>query len=196
MYIHISIKISLCNHLCLYYIKHEFKLISPTTSPHWSFKAISPCSPENFHFNKEMPGSTICHPQTHLFSSSGFRIVNLYTYGNNSVNQSEMLVCLWFCRLHGFPELPGWLNGKYLDAGKDWRQKEKGATEDEMVGWHHWLNRHEFAQTLGDSKGQRSLPCCSPWGPKSQTWLSDWTTITEAAQLMIYWSNSIVQEQL
>ena len=98
MYIHISIKISLCNHLCLYYIKHEFKLISPTTSPHWSFKAISPCSPENFHFNKEMPGSTICHPQTHLFSFSGFKIVNLYTHANNFVNQSEMLVCLWFCQ--------------------------------------------------------------------------------------------------
>ena len=49
------------------------------------------------------------------------------------------------------------------DAGKDWRQKEKGMTEDEMVGWHHQLNRHEFEQALGDSEGQGSLACCSPW---------------------------------
>ena len=46
-------------------------------------------------------------------------------------------------------------------AGKDWG-KEKGPTEDEMVGWHHWLNEHEFVQTLGDSEGQGSLACCSP----------------------------------
>ena len=48
----------------------------------------------------------------------------------------------------------------------DWRQKEKGVAENEMVGWHHWLNGHEFEQTLGDSEGQESLVCCSPWGPK------------------------------
>ena len=43
-------------------------------------------------------------------------------------------------------------------------QEEKGVTEDEMVGWHHQLNGHEFEQTLGDSEGQGSLACCSPWG--------------------------------
>ena len=52
---------------------------------------------------------------------------------------------------------------KAPDAGKDWRQ-EKGTTEDEMVGWHHRLNGHEFAQTPGDGEGQGSLLCCSPWG--------------------------------
>ena len=56
-----------------------------------------------------------------------------------------------------------WLIGKDLDAGKEWKQEEKGMTEDEMVGWHHWLNGHEFEQTLRDSEGQRSLMCCSPW---------------------------------
>ena len=64
---------------------------------------------------------------------------------------------------------------KRPDAGKDWRQKEKGATEDEMVGWHHWLNEHEFEQTLGDGGGQRSLACCSPWGHKESTQLSNQT---------------------
>ena len=60
------------------------------------------------------------------------------------------------------------------NAGKDWRQ-EKGMTEDEMVGWHHWLNGDEFEQTPGDGDGQGSLWCCSPWG-RSQTPLRDWTT--------------------
>ena len=59
-----------------------------------------------------------------------------------------------------------WLIGKDPDAGKDWGQEEKGVTEDEMVGWHHWLNGYEFEQTLGDSEGQGSLACCSPWGRK------------------------------
>ena len=57
------------------------------------------------------------------------------------------------------------LTGKEAVVGKDWRQK--GATDNEMVGWHHRLNGHEFEQTLRDSEGQGSLVCCSPWG--SQT---------------------------
>ena len=56
-----------------------------------------------------------------------------------------------------------WLIGKD-PAGKDWGQEEKKVAEDEMVGWHHWLNGHEFEQTPGDSEGQGSLVCCSPWG--------------------------------
>ena len=56
------------------------------------------------------------------------------------------------------------LIGKDPDAGKDWGQEEKGATEDEVVGWHHWFNGHEFEQTPGDSEGQESLVCCSSWG--------------------------------
>ena len=52
------------------------------------------------------------------------------------------------------------------DAGKDWRQEEKGTTEDEMVGWHHRLDGHEFEQAPGIGDGLRSLVCCSPWGHK------------------------------
>ena len=55
---------------------------------------------------------------------------------------------------------------KDLDAWKDGRQKEKRATEDEIVRWHHQLNGHESEQTFGDSGGQRSLTCYSPWGRK------------------------------
>ena len=54
--------------------------------------------------------------------------------------------------------------GKDSDAGEDWRQEKKGTTEGEMAGWHHRLNGHESEQTLGDSEGQGSLACCSPWG--------------------------------
>jgi len=64
------------------------------------------------------------------------------------------------------PNAKNWLIGKDPDAGKDWRQEEKGMTEDEMVGWHHRLNRHEFDQTQGNSEGQGRLACCSPWGCK------------------------------
>ena len=61
------------------------------------------------------------------------------------------------------------LIGKDPGAGEDWGQKEKGATEDEMVRWHHQLNGHVFEQILGDSEGEGSLVCCSSWGC-SQTW--------------------------
>ena len=61
------------------------------------------------------------------------------------------------------PDVKNWLIGKDLDAGKDWRQEDKGTAEDEMVGWHHRLNGHESEQTLGDGEGQRSLACCRPW---------------------------------
>ena len=64
------------------------------------------------------------------------------------------------------PDVKGQLTGEDPDAGKDWRYEEKGTTEDEMVGWHHWLNGHEFEQTPGDGEGQGGLLCFSPWGHK------------------------------
>ena len=75
------------------------------------------------------------------------------------------------------PVVKNWLIGKESDAGKDLRQEEKGMREDEMVGWHHRLDGHEFEQILGVCDGQGSLACCSPWALKSQTWLSDWTEL-------------------
>ena len=62
------------------------------------------------------------------------------------------------------PDMKSRLIGKDSDAGKDWQQKEKGATEDEIVGRHHQLNECEFEQALGDAAGQGSLVCCSPLG--------------------------------
>ena len=65
------------------------------------------------------------------------------------------------------------MKSRLTDAGKDRRQEEKGATEDEMVGWHHQLNGHEFEQAPGDGEGQGSLTCCSPLVSKSWTRLND-----------------------
>ena len=74
------------------------------------------------------------------------------------------------------PVVKGQLIGTDPDSGKDWRQEEKGVAEDEIVGWHHWLNGCEFEQTPGDSEGQGSLVCCSPWSRKESdatSWLNN-----------------------
>ena len=74
------------------------------------------------------------------------------------------------------PDAKSQFIGKDPDAEKDWRQEEKGMTEDEMVGWHHRLNGHEFDQVPGDSEGRGNMVCCSPWGhKKSDTteWLNN-----------------------
>ena len=72
------------------------------------------------------------------------------------------------------PDAKNWLFPKDPDAGKDWKQNEKGTTEDEMVRWHHWLNGHEFVQALEDGEGQRSQ--CAVIHEVTKTGLSNWTT--------------------
>ena len=72
-----------------------------------------------------------------------------------------------------------WLIWKDPDAGKDWRQEEKGTTEHEMIGWHHWLDGHEFEWILGVGDGQGGLACYSPWDCKeldTTEWLN-WTEL-------------------
>ena len=89
------------------------------------------------------------------------------------------------------PDVTSWLIRKGPDAGKDWRQEEKGMTEDEMVGWHHWLKGHEFEQHPGDGEGQGSPACCSPWGGKQ----SDMTeTITITIIVIIVANRNIIIE--
>ena len=78
------------------------------------------------------------------------------------------------------PHAKSWLIGKDSDAGRDWRQEEKGMTEDEMVGWHHWLNGHGFGWTLGVGDGQGGLACYCSWGCKESdtteqlNWTESW----------------------
>ena len=88
-----------------------------------------------------------------------------------------------------FPDVKSWLTGIDADAGKNWKQEKKGMTEDEMVGWHHRLNGHEFEQTLEDGKGQRSLACWSPWGPWGPKELvtTEWTTMAFCIRWPKYW---------
>ena len=80
---------------------------------------------------------------------------------------------------HWPPDVKSWLIWEDPDAGKDWRWAEKGTTEDEMVGWHHILNAHEFGWTLGVGDGQGGLVCCSPWGRKESdtTERLNWTEL-------------------
>ena len=77
----------------------------------------------------------------------------------------------------GTPDVKSQLIGKDPDAGKDWRQEEKGITEDKMVGWHHQLNAYEFEQAPGDGEGQGSLGCSSPWGRK-ELGMTEWLNKT------------------
>ena len=85
------------------------------------------------------------------------------------------------------PNAKNWLTGKDRDAEKDWRREEKRMTEDEMVGWHHQLNGHEFEQTLGDGDGQGGLTCCSPWSRKELD-TTEWLNWTDNCE----WRNSRV----
>ena len=90
------------------------------------------------------------------------------------------------------PGMKSQLTGKDSDAGKDWKQEEKGVTEDEMIGWHHWLNGLEFEPTLGDGEGQESLACCSPRAHRvGHNWVTEQPesmgrTVTEA-EVLILW---------
>ena len=76
------------------------------------------------------------------------------------------------------PDVKNWRIGKDSDAGKDWRQEEEGITEDEMVGWHHHLNGHEFEKALWIGDRQERLACCSPWGHKESD-TTEWLNWTE-----------------
>ena len=89
--------------------------------------------------------------------------------------EAETLI-LWL------PDAKNWLFGKDPDAGKYWRQEEKGATEDEMVGWHHWLDGHELEPAQGVGDGQGSLACCSLWGGKESDTSEQLNSLTEDAQ--------------
>jgi len=85
------------------------------------------------------------------------------------------------------PHAKSWLIGKDSNAGRDWGQEEKGMTEDEMAGWHHWLDGREFEWTPGVGEGQGGLACCNSWGRKESVtteWLN-WTELNSVSVLYI-----------
>ena len=81
-------------------------------------------------------------------------------------------------------DVKNWLVGRNPDAGKDWRQEKKGTTKDEVVGWHHWLDRHEFEQALGVGDRQGGLAFCSPWGCK-ESYMTEWLHWTEQRRCIL-----------
>ena len=83
------------------------------------------------------------------------------------------------------PHVKSWLIGNDPDAGKDWGQEEKGTTEDEMAGWHHWLDAHEFGWTPGVGDGQGGLACCDSWGRKELD-TTEWLKWTELKLFLNY----------
>ena len=103
--------------------------------------------------------------------------------GDQTINPKENDSRIFMGRTDAEAEAPilwpsdakSWLIGKDSDTGKDWRQGEKGMTEDKMVGWHHQLSGHEFEQALRVGEGQGSLACCTPWGHKELTTTEKWT---------------------
>ena len=86
--------------------------------------------------------------------------------------------CAFFTPVLWPPHVKSWLIGRDSDAGRDWRQDEKGTTEDDMAGWHHRLDGHEFEWTLGDGDGQGGLAFCDLWGHKESD-LTEWLNWTE-----------------
>ena len=112
-----------------------------------------------------------------LISSSNFLIVSL-GFSMSSImsfvrtDAEAETPRLWL------PHAKSWLIGKDSDTERDWGQKEKGTTEDEMAGWHHRLNGHEFEWTLGVGDGQGGLACCDSWGHKESD-TTEWLNWTE-----------------
>ena len=85
------------------------------------------------------------------------------------------------------PGMKSWLIGKAPDAGKDWRQEEKGKTDGGWDGWMASLTQWTWVWAQEDSEGQGCLVCCSPWVTKSCIWVSDWTTTTKFCSPCVVW---------
>ena len=91
-------------------------------------------------------------------------------FGRNDAKAETPILCA--------PHVKSWLIGKDSDAGRDWGQEEKGMPEDEMAGWHHWLDGRESEWTPGGGDGQGSLACCDSWGRKESD-TTEWLNWTE-----------------
>ena len=88
--------------------------------------------------------------------------------------------------IYWLPDVKNWLFRKDPDAGEDWGQEEKETTKDEMVGWHHQLNGHEFEYVPGVGDGQGGLTCCSPWVCKEPD-MTEWLNWTEHYLFCVPW---------
>ena len=116
--------------------------------------------------------------QGHPTSPFWRKLVLIFIGGTDVVAESPIL---WP------PNEMSWIIWKDPDAGNDWRQEEKATTEDEMVGWHHWLNGHELSKLWELVMDWEAWHGYSPWGSKSQRQLSDWTELLGFSRRE-YWS--------
>ena len=133
----------------------------------WELDHKEGWAPKNWYFQNMLLEKT---PESHL-DSKEVKQVDLkgnhpWIFTGRTDAEAEAPI-LWP------PDAKSWLIRKDLDAGKDWRQEETGMTEDEMAGWHHQLEGHEFEWTLRVGDGQGGLACYSPWGCRVR---HDWVT--------------------
>ena len=130
------------------------------------------------HFSGSVPKNIVWvnHPQRHVVT------------GISNCERVAETPILWP------PDAKNWLTGKDPDAGWDWRQEEKGMTEEEVVGRHYWFDGCEFEQAPGVGDGQGGLECCSPWGHKELdrteqlNWLIGWSPQKTYTHLRISWT--------
>ena len=92
------------------------------------------------------------------------------------------------------PHAKSWLIGKDSDAGRDWGKEEKGTTEDEMAGWHHWLNGREFEWTPGVGDGRGGLACCNSWGHKESDTTEQLNWTEPYKKIHILWGRIFTQQ--
>ena len=117
-------------------------------------------------------------------------------------NQSILKEISPVCSLEGMmlklkpPHVKSWLIGKDSEAGRDWGQEEKGTTEDEMAGWHHWLDECEFEWTPGVGDGQGGLACCNSWGCKESD-TTEWSELNSHhhLQTIFFLCSSLIFEK-
>ena len=125
----------------------------------WMWESIKKAEPKNGCFRTVVLEKTLVNPWDSKIKAVNPKGNQAQIFIRRADVAGETLI-LWL------PDEKSWLIGKDTDARKDWGKEEKRVTEDEIVGWHHRLNGHEFEQTQGDSEGQGSLVWCSPWGCK------------------------------
>ena len=149
-----------CPHQGRGQVMAEEQSLSLSTFPYFHIPALC------HHWEREILKGNLW--TTCLTSNSPHKRVSMIKLVNPKGNQPSIFIgrtdaeapILWP------PDAKNWLIVKDPDAGEDWKQEEKGTTEDEMVGWHHLLHACECEQAPGDGEGQESLACCSPWGCK------------------------------
>ena len=133
-------------------------MVFPVVMYRYESWATKKAEPKNWGFRTVVLEKTLESPLDSKIKPANPKGKQPWIFIGRADTEAEALI-LWP------PHAKSWLFGKYPDTGKDWRQENR-VTEDKMVGQNHRLNGHEYEQTLGESKGQGSLACCSPWGHK------------------------------